>query len=77
MIPATLVMSPSGFKQLTPAIQIILISGFKCLEWGIRLSRDQRMIWMSSSGMRILAVGPCGYIRIRQQLHNFLAQVRG
>jgi hypothetical protein len=68
MIPATLVMSP---------IQIILIFGLKGLEQGIRPSRNQRMIWMSGSGMRILAVGPCGYIRIRQQLHNFLAQVRG
>jgi hypothetical protein len=35
------------------------------------------MIWMSGSGMRILAVGPCGYSRIRQQVHNFLARSEG
>jgi hypothetical protein len=35
VIPATLVMSPSGLKQLTPVIQIILIFSLSGLERGI------------------------------------------
>jgi hypothetical protein len=60
IIPATLVMSPSELKLLTPIIQIILIFSFSGPAWGTRISRHQRMVWMTGSGTKILAVRLCG-----------------
>lgn len=60
VIPATLVTSPNELKLLTPVIQIILIFSFSGPAWGTRTSRHRRMIWMTGSRMKILAVRLCG-----------------